>query len=262
MSLFGSKRIEMKRVVFLLAFLMGIQIVPVLADSDRIYPTNKVTLYHGDKKVGVYTKEAPLPDGSIISTDGRCGVKLDNWYLVGEDQSVFSINTSGRQRNLFVKEGIVYFKTSAMKRSFSFITPAGAITVQTIRLNAAYSDPSIKGYVAVADNQSEVGVAEGGAMDVLTPDGLMTIQSGKKIILSQADMDIGLPEGDEPVEKKPAETEPPKETRAPETEPGLDLSTSTKITFGAVGVVAIAGVASGLGGGGGGGGGAVSPSAP
>ncbi len=52
-----------------------------MADSDRIYPTKKVTLYRGDKIVGVYTKEAPLPEGSIISTDGRCAVKLDELYL-------------------------------------------------------------------------------------------------------------------------------------------------------------------------------------
>ena len=119
MSLFRSKRIEIKTVVSLLTFLMVSQCVVAMAGSDRIYPTNKVTLYRGEKKVGVYTKEAPLPDGSVISTDGRCAVKLDDLYLVAEDQSVFSINTSGRHRNLFVKEGIVYFKTSAMRRPFS-----------------------------------------------------------------------------------------------------------------------------------------------
>ena len=76
-------------VTFFLAFLMVSQGVTVLADSDRIYPTKKVTLYRGDKIVGVYTKEAPLPEGSFISADGRCAIKLDDLYLVGEDQSVF-----------------------------------------------------------------------------------------------------------------------------------------------------------------------------
>ena len=224
--------------------------VPVLADADRIYPTNKVTLYRGDKVVGVYTKEAPLPEGSVISADGRCAVKLDDLYLVGEDQSVFSINTSGRQRNLFVKEGTIYFKTSAMKRDFAFITPDGPINVQRIRLNAAFGDGSIKGYVTVAKNQSELGVAEGGSMDVFTDNGLMTIQSGKKIILSQADMGIGLPEEEKPAAQKP-----------PESEPGM--SRHKKIAYGALGAVAIAGIALGLGGGGGGGGGGdVSPSTP
>ena len=256
MVFFRKKRIEIRIVVFSLAFLMVSQGLTVLADSDRIYPTKKVTLYRGDKIVGVYTKEAPLPEGSIISADGRCAIKLDDLYLVGEDQSVFSINTSGRQRNLFVKEGTIYFKTSAMKRDFAFITPDGPINVQRIRLNAAFGDGSIKGYVTVAKNQSELGVAEGGSMDVFTDNGLMTIQSGKKIILSQADMGIGLPE-----EEKPAAEKPPAAEQPPESEPGM--SRNKKIAYGALGAVAIAGIALGLGGGGGGGGGGdVSPSTP
>ncbi|WP_372683972.1 hypothetical protein, partial [Desulfosarcina sp.] len=176
-----KKRIQIRILVFSLAFLMVSQSVPVLADADRIYPTNKVTLYRGDTIVGVYTKEAPLPEGSIISADGRCAVKLDDLYLVGEDQSLFSINTSGRQRNLFIKKGTVYFKTSAMNRSFSFITPDGPISVQRIQLNAAAGDGALKGLVTVTENQSELGVVEGGSMIVLTDNGLMTISSGKKI---------------------------------------------------------------------------------
>jgi hypothetical protein len=95
-----------------------------------------------------------------------------------------------------------------------------------------------------------MGVAEGGSMDVFTDNGLMTIQSGKKIILSQADMDIGLPE-DEPTAAQ----------EQPESKPGM--STGKKIAFGALGVAAVAGIALGLGGGGGGDdGGSVSPSTP
>jgi hypothetical protein len=103
--------------------------------------------------------------------------------------------------------------------------------------------------VAVTENRTELGVAEGGSMDVFTDDGLMTIQSGKKIILSQADMDIGLPESSEPAAKQP-----------PKPEPGM--SSGRKIGYGALGVGAIAGIAMGLGGGGGGGDSAVSPSTP
>ena len=45
-------------------------------------------------------------------------------------------------------------------------------------------------------------------MDVFTEQGPMTIQSGKRIILSQADMDIGLPEDEEPAAQQPPETDP------------------------------------------------------
>ena len=81
-------------------------------------------------------------------------------------------------------------------------------------------------------------------------EGLMTIQSGQKMILAQADMDIGLPESEEPAEAETSEEKP-------------GISTGRMIAYGALGVVAIVGILSGLSGGGGGGGnGAVSPSTP
>lgn len=249
MDLFRKNGVAIKVVVLFFSFSTIGQSVALSAGSDRIYPTDKVTLHRGDQVVGVYTKEAPLPEGSIISTTGRCAIRLDDLYLVAEDQSVFSISSSGRQRNLFIKQGLVYFKTSAIKRTLAFITPAGQISVHQIRLNAAFDDASIKGYVSVTEKQSELGVAEGGSMDVFTDEGLMTIQAGKKIILSQADMEIGLPEKEEPAAK-------------PQPESKKGWSTGQKIAAGAVGVGAIAGILMGLGGGGGGGGGTVSPSSP
>ena len=203
----------------------------------------------------MYTKEAPLPEGAVISTDGRCAIKLDDLYLVAEDQSLFSISISGRQRNLFVKEGTIYFKTATMRRSLAFVTPDGQVSVQRIRLHAGLSDGSLSGYVAVTESQSELGVAQGGSMDVLTDQGPMTIQSGKKIILAQADMDIGLPEEEEPAAQQPPEAE--------EEPKPAGMPTGRKIAYGALGVAAVAGIALGLGGGGGGGGGgSVSPSTP
>lgn len=219
------------------------------AGSDRIYPTGKVALWGGDRVVGLYTQEAPLPNGTILSTEGRCGIRLNDLYLVAEDQSVFSINTAGRQRDLFIRQGSVYFKTRGMKHTLTFFTPNGTVSVQRIRLNVAFDNAFLKGYVSVTGERSELGVAEGGSMDVFTDDGLVTIQAGKKIILAQADMDIGLPE-----EESPATEEPP------ETEKGW--STGTKVAVGALSVGAVAGILMGLGGGGDGGGGSVSPSAP
>ena len=228
--------------------------VPAMAGADRIYPTGQATLWRGDQKIGVYTQEAPLPEGAVISTEGRCAVKLDDLYLVAEDQSTFSINTTGRQRNVFVKQGIVYFKTAAIAHGLAFVTPNGQFSVQQIRIHAGFGDASLKGYLSVTDKQSELGVAEGGAMDVLTDDGLVTVDAGKKIILAQADMDIGLPEDDQAAAEQP-----------PVEEEETGWSKRTKITVGVVGGVALVGIIAGLaggGGGGGGGGGDVSPSSP
>jgi hypothetical protein len=229
------KIVGIKLLVFWLSFLMVSQGVFAFAGSDRIYPAKKVTLYRDDKVVGVYTKEAPLPNGSVIATEGRCAVKLEDLYLVAEDQSVFSINTTGRQRNLFIEKGTIYFKTSEMKRSFAFITPDGPINVQRIRLNAAFGDGSIKGYVTVREDQSELGIPEGGSMDVFTDKGLMTIKPGNKMILAQADMDIGVPEDEEPAAQKSPE-------------PTQKWSGSKTVAIGALGIAAAAGIILGLGG--------------
>lgn len=242
-------------VIYLLVALLSNPGMPLAADSDRIYPTGKVTLYRGDQPVGVYTREAPFPEGTVMATEGRCAARLADLYLVGEDKSVFSISTTSRQRNLFLSEGIVYFKTGEMRRSLNFVTPNGQISVQRIRLHAGLGDGAVKGYVSVTDTQSEIGVGEGGSLDVLTDEGPRTIQPGKKLILAQADMDIGLPE-----DEQPSAQAPPSE---PESKPAM--SNRQKVIYGTLGVVAVAGIALGLGGGGGGGGGdapPVSPSSP
>ena len=195
-----------ERITILLCIIVNFTSIGINAnaETDRIYPTNKVFVYNGNQKTGVYTREAPLPEGAIISTDGRCAIKLDELFLVGEDQSVFSTNTSGYQRNLLIKEGTIYFKTSKISRIITFITPDGHISVQRIRLNTAMNDQSIMGYVTVEENNSELGVVQGGALDIVTEEGQKTIKSGEKIILSQADMDIGAPE-----------TQPPESEAAP-----------------------------------------------
>lgn len=252
------KKVEWVTIVSCIIFVLIIHSVTANAETDRIYPTNKVFIHDGNKKMGVYTREAPLPEGAIISTDGRCAVRLNEMFLVGEDQSVFSTNTSGRQRNLLIKKGTLYFKTAWTNRVITFMTPDGNISVQSIRLNATLNDQSIIGYVTVDDSQSELGVVKGGSIDILTENGQETIKSGEKIILAQADMDIGAPESQPPEEEVPAEEPTPPQKKETST-------TMRAIIGGAVAVLALAAVAGAAGGGGGdggGGGGVVSPSTP
>jgi hypothetical protein len=246
-----KNRVQIKIIVLLLAFATVNYGIVSGAGPNRIYPTQRVTLYEGDKKVGVYTKEMPFPEGVTVSPTGRCSASLGDLFIVGEDQSVFSSNTAGRHRNLIVKKGIIYFKLSTLRQPFTLLTPDGALTVQSVRLNASYYDRSLKGYVAVDKGKSELGVVEGGSMDVVTEDGPVAIKSGENIILSQADMDIG----------PPAEEEKPAEEEAQPAKKGL---TGKQIAFATLGALAAIGLifAVGGGGGGGGGGGSVSPSSP
>jgi hypothetical protein len=231
--------------------------------SARIYPTGKITIYSGNQRVGEFNKEAPFPDGFLIATDGRCGVKMEDIYLVAEDKSLFSVATAANLRELLIKEGTVYFAVSKMSHSLNFFTPSGNLAVLDILLNAATDSPQLKGYVAVKQNGSELGVIEGGSMIVSTQQGEMMIKSGQRLILAQADLDVGAPEEIETSD----ETEGKEEKEGKEGKTGM--SKNRKIILGAIGVVAVAagvGALAGGGGGGGGGGsdgdGSISPSSP
>ena len=231
--------------------------------SARIYPTGKITIYSGNQRVGEFNKEAPFPEGFLIAADGRCGVKMENVYLVAEDRSLFSVATAASLRKLQIKEGTVYFAMTKNSPSLSFITPSGNLTVLDILLNAATDSPQLKGYVSVKKNGSELGIIRGGAMVVSTQQGEMMIESGQRLILAQADLDVGAPEEIETSDEKKGQ----EEKAGQEEKPGM--SRNTKIIVGVIAAAAIAGgvgaLAGGGGGGGGGGsegGGSISPSSP
>jgi hypothetical protein len=233
--------------------------------SARIYPTGKISIYKGQQKVGEFSKEAPLPEGFLIAADGKCGVKMEDIYLVAEDRSMFSVATSTNLRELSIKEGTLYFAVSDMSRSLNFITPSGNLAVLDIILNATTDRQRLKGYVAAKPNGSELGVIEGGSMIVSTQQGETMLTSGQRLILSQADMDVGAPEeveaSDEKERSEGTDSKGEKEEKA-------GMSKTQKIIVGSVaGLAVIAGVGALAGGGGGGGGGSdgggsISPSSP
>ena len=233
-------------------------------NSARIYPTNKVTIFTGGQQVGIYTREAPLPEGYTLSTDGKCAVKMDEIYMVAEDKSSFSIDGSANQRSLFIGKGIVYFRMSEMKRPINFVTPAGNINAQSIIFRTSSENKALIGYVKATNSRSELGIVDGGSMVVLTDNGLRTVSQGKKIMLAISDMDIGPPKDSEP---ETEETETPtaaENTPQEQTTEQPGPSTGTMIAMGAVGTGLAAGTLLALGGSGGGSGGGsnedVSPS--
>jgi hypothetical protein len=195
---------------------------------------------------------------------------MEDIYLVAEDKSLFSVATSANQRELLIKEGTLHFAVSDMSRSLNFITPFGTIAVLDILLRAATDSPQLKGYVSVKQNGSEIGIIGGGSMIVSTQQGEMMIESGKKLTLAQADMDVGAPEGMDPGAPEETESTDEKEDQGEKEgkESKAGMTERTKIILGAIGVAAVAvGVAALAGGGGGGGGGgddggSISPSSP
>ena len=218
----------------------------------RMMPKGKVTLFHGNQKVGEFRSEAPLPENTLLSVQGECSVKLSHLYLVAIDQSLFSITTNNSSRTLFVQKGTVYFALSSTPYTLVFQTPDGIITTNEVMLKASSNNRLLKGYVFVEEGITRVGVLEGGSMIVsVADDKPQVVAAGHELRLAQADIfkDEGKTE-----KEKPAETE--KTGEAGEKAATGGMSTVTKVVLG---VLAIGGLAAAAGGGGGGGGDAAPP---
>ena len=227
----------------------------------RILPKGKVTLFHGNQKVGEFRSEAPLPEDTLLSVQGECGVKLSHLYLVAIDQSLFSITTSNSSRTLFVQKGTVYFALSSTPYTLIFQTPDGVITTNEVMLKASSTDQLLKGYVYVEEGITRVGVLEGGSMLVTVADDKpQVVAAGHELRLAQADI---FKEEGKTEEEKPDETGEPGETdetgQPGETAAAGGMSTITKVVLGAI---AIGGIALAAGGGGGGGDDAPPPASP
>jgi hypothetical protein len=221
--------------------------------ADRILPKGKVTLYHGSRAIGEFSSEAPLPEDTLLSVHGECGVKLPHLYLFALDRSLFSVSTHEGFRTLIIQNGTVYFAISSMPRTLVFQTPEGTITTNDIVLNASSANRLLKGYVYVEDGITRMGVLEGGSMLVTTTDGKpLSVSPGHEIKLAQAE--IFKPE-EKPKEEKPAKTgeaaKTGEEGKAGQEAKAGGISTTTKVVLGAL---VIGGIAAALGGGGGGGG--------
>jgi len=217
----------------------------------RILPKGKVILFHGNQKVGEFRSEAPLPEDTLLSVQGECGVKLSHLYLVALDQSLFSITTNHRSRTLFVQKGTVYFALSSTPYTLVFQTPGGVITTNEVMLKASSTNRLLKGYVYVEEGITRVGVLEGGSMLVTVADDKpQVVASGQELRLAQADI---FKEEGKSEEGKPGETGETGETAA-----AGGMSTTTKVI---IGVVVLGGIGAATGGAGGGGGGSAPPPA-
>ncbi len=251
-----------------LSFTLALSCLASELTFARLYPSGKVTIYNRNQKIGEFSREAPLPEGFLIAADGRCGVKIQSVYLVAEDQSLFSISTAKNIQRLSIKKGTIYFATAGNIPALSFATPSGDLAVLDIVLNAAIGTRQLKGYVSAGSEGSELGVIEGGSMIVSTQQREMMIKSGQRLILSQAEMDIGTPQPEEkPAEKETPKTEPKQETPEGQVKKA-GKPINKNIILGAVGgAVLLAGIGALAGGGGGGSGGSgggspISPSSP
>jgi len=174
----------------ILTLVLALTFSPCLAalSINRIIPEGRVLVQQDGRVVQVLSEEAPFPQGQMLATEGRCGVRLDDFYLVADDQSRFAISDGPGQREVLLERGTLYFAISRLPGQLLLVTPAGGVTVQQLILQTSGEGGLLKGYMAVSPGHTEIGVLDGGAMVVSTPDGEMTITEGRQITLAQANL--------------------------------------------------------------------------
>ena len=155
----------------------------------RIMPTGSVSVFQGDQKVGEFSKEAPLPEGRLLSCKGKCGVKMEHLYFVATDGSRFSVITREGVNKVNIEKGTIYFILSALPKTLVFETPHGIFTTDEIMLNVSTDGGFLQGYVSVTKEDTELGVIEGGSMLISTIKGNERIQPGSKITFAQSTLD-------------------------------------------------------------------------
>jgi hypothetical protein len=168
----------------LITFFTGVS--PAFSGS-RIMPTGSVKVYKGEKLVQVLKQESAFPNGALLTTEGRCGVRSENFYLAADDGCTFSIMDGLNRKDLRVDNGVIYFAMNQKTDKLAFITPAGDITTQQVRTNADANSDIIKGYLDVSKTKVQLGVLEGGSLVVAAASGVQEIRTGKQITLAMAD---------------------------------------------------------------------------
>ena len=186
--LWGKHRALIQFVSLLSIFTFTSGVFAASAQFASVIPSGKVTVYDKGQRVGELTAEAPLPEGKLLQTQGKCGVKMDSLYLVATDKSTFGVKTKDTDKMLAVKNGRVYFAISSMPGALEFTTPLGEILVKQVMINASADTNLLKGYIQVSDEQAEIGVIEGGSMIIATADGEKKITSGNRMLLAASNL--------------------------------------------------------------------------
>lgn len=150
--------------------------------AERIIPTGTVYLHQDGKKVGQFSREAPLPNDTLLQCEGNCGMKLKDLYLVGLDQSWFLINSTESVRNISLEKGTVGFALKSLPLPLVITTPTGTVTANHAILQASATESMIKGYVKVTDQSTELSILEG-ALVLNTKDGVTTVRAGERMLL-------------------------------------------------------------------------------
>ncbi len=211
--------------VAVMCFLAG----PVQAKTySQIIPSGKVKVYRDGKLTQELTEAAPLPKGAVLNSEGNSRIRLDNLNLVAKDGAKFTVLDEAATTRLDINSGTLYFAAGESTGPMVFETPSGVIETQQITFQANSSTPGLlKGFVEVSGETVKMGVMDGGSMVVSTPDGVLSIDSGKQITLSKDDS------------KEPAAGEPPSQAQQGTPQNPVQSSERIPAEYLAAGVLAL-----------------------
>ena len=232
----GKNTLILKVLVVFMSIAMTTVGFSARTNSARVIPTGKVSIIKDGKVVGEFSKEAPLPEGSMLRCEDKCALKLDDKYMVVDPGTEFSVTPAAGHTELYAKEGTVYYAMNESSSPLQIDTPNGEAATGDLTM----TDSEVRGYVRVSGNETEIGVIGGGTMMMETASGEMAVAPGNAITIAAVGSETSEAAADGAAAEKTG-----------------GLTRNQKYAFGAgtAAVLAAGGVALAIGSGGGGGGG-------
>ena len=183
--MFGNRKssLILKVLVVFFSFAMVTAGFSAGANTGRVIPTGKVSIIKDGRVVGEFSKETPLPEGSLLRCEAQCTVRLDDVYMVAEPGTEFSVTPTANHHELYVQKGTVYYSLSESSRPLQFSSPAGDATTGEL----AMTESELKGYVRATENVTEIGVIGGGTMMLGTVSGEMAVTPGNAVTIGTSD---------------------------------------------------------------------------
>lgn len=234
----GKNTLILKVLVVFMSIAMTTVGFSARTNSARVIPTGKVSIIKDGKVVGEFSKEAPLPEGSMLRCEDKCALKLDDTYMVVDPGTEFSVTPAAGHTELHVKEGTVYYRMNESSSPLQIDTPNGEAATGDLIM----TDNEVRGYVRVSGNETEIGVIGGGTMMMETASGEMAVAPGNAITIAAVGSETSGAAADEAAAAKTG---------------GLTRNQKFAVGAGSVAVLTAGGIAlaSGSGGSGGSGGG-------
>lgn len=177
------------------AIIFAFSALAIAADTARIEPTGKVSMYRADKKVDELSAAAPLPYDVLLKCVEQCGVRMGSLYFVASDQSSFSIGAPPQDNLIQFVNGNFYFSLTELPRRLVIKTPVEDFTVQQVLLQTAAIGSKLDGYIFVKGDSTEIGVLDGGSLVVSSSHGEHVVRAGNQITIAQADMHPEMEDG-------------------------------------------------------------------